>query len=227
MHAFMNLSIRAKVMAAFGAILVVTLGLGLFAVDRLSSVNAEAAEVRDNYLPSTRYLGVIAGLSERFRLVQDLMINAETDEIRTNFSKSLTDTLAAREKAWRSYEPTIGAGEERRLAEVISKSWNAYLAATKKVSELTAQGNNEGAGKFFRNERKDIFAPIRDSLDADMALNAEEGAKAANRGEQVYRSARLYISLGLGLALLLCVGAAYVIIAGVSKPIIRMTGLMG
>jgi len=81
MHAFMNLSIRAKVMAAFGAILVVTLGLGLFAVDRLSSVNAEAAGVRDNYLPSTRYLGVIAGLSERFRLVQDLMINAETDDI--------------------------------------------------------------------------------------------------------------------------------------------------
>jgi len=227
MHAFISLSIRAKVMAAFGAVLMVTLGLGLFAIERLGSVNGAAAEVRDNYLPSTRYLGVVAALSERFRLVQDLLVNAESDEVRANYMKTIPDTLAARDKAWHDYEPTISDGEEKRLADVIAKGWDAYLTATNKLYDLVKAGKREDAGKFFRNDMKDIFAPIRDSLDADMRLNAEEGVKAANRGEQVYLSARLYISIGLGVALLLCAGAAYVIIGGVSGPIARMTGVMG
>ena len=48
MPSFSNLSIRNKVLLAFGIVLLTAMGLGGFSIDRLSTVNGSAAEVRDN-----------------------------------------------------------------------------------------------------------------------------------------------------------------------------------
>lgn len=69
-HLLNRLSIRGKVIAAFAAVLVCTVGLGFFAIQRLDAVNANAQAFRDDYLPSTRTLGHMAQLSERLRMNQ-------------------------------------------------------------------------------------------------------------------------------------------------------------
>jgi methyl-accepting chemotaxis protein len=48
-----NISIRNKVLLAFGVVLATAIGLGGFSIDRLATVNGSAAEVRDNWLPAT------------------------------------------------------------------------------------------------------------------------------------------------------------------------------
>jgi methyl-accepting chemotaxis protein len=67
---FSNLSIRSKVIGAFGIVLITTLLLGGFATDRLATVNGSAAEVRDNWLPATGWLGDISKHTERYRQLQ-------------------------------------------------------------------------------------------------------------------------------------------------------------
>ena len=57
MSLFQNLKIRTKVMIAFGGVLLVSVLLGGIALNSLSDVNAKAADVRDNWLPSTEILG--------------------------------------------------------------------------------------------------------------------------------------------------------------------------
>ena len=53
------LSIRSKVAGAFGLMLLLVIGVGLTAINRLSAVNDRAADIRDNWLPSTRVQGYI------------------------------------------------------------------------------------------------------------------------------------------------------------------------
>jgi methyl-accepting chemotaxis protein len=48
-----NLTIRLSVFLAFSLLLVVTLSLGVFAIDSLGRVNAAASELRSKWLPST------------------------------------------------------------------------------------------------------------------------------------------------------------------------------
>jgi hypothetical protein len=52
-HNFTSISVRLKVILAFAAVLTCTIGLGLFSIQRLEALNANAQEIRDNYLPST------------------------------------------------------------------------------------------------------------------------------------------------------------------------------
>jgi methyl-accepting chemotaxis protein len=55
-----SITIRTKVLVAFGCVLLMTLGLGLFAIQRIGMVNDAAVEVRDNWMPSTILLGKFA-----------------------------------------------------------------------------------------------------------------------------------------------------------------------
>jgi len=47
-HLLARLSIRSKIVAGFAAVLICTIGLGLFASQRLEAVNGNAQEIKDN-----------------------------------------------------------------------------------------------------------------------------------------------------------------------------------
>jgi len=62
-----NISIRNKVLVAFGVVLLTAIGLGGFATDRLATVNGSAVEVRNNWLPATGWLGTLSKSVEQYR----------------------------------------------------------------------------------------------------------------------------------------------------------------
>jgi len=64
---FKDLSVSGKVMGVFSCILLVTVALGLFSAQRLSQLNANAGELRDQWLPATRDLGEFRYYATRFR----------------------------------------------------------------------------------------------------------------------------------------------------------------
>jgi methyl-accepting chemotaxis protein len=221
-----NLTIRAKVITAFAVVLVTTALLGIFAVIRLGAVNDAAAEVRNNWLPATRDLGMITATSERYRLIEALYLMAETDQVRAQFETALKAAIAERDKAWASYTATVDSSEERRLVDAITKDWGAYLADSQKTLELARTGDRKKAMEAFNADGRALFARLRESLQADIELNTSLGTKAADRGAEIYGSARLWIFTAIGLATLLCLAAGYAIVKGVSGPILRMTEAM-
>ena len=70
MTAFLGrMTIRTKVAGAFGFVLLIVLGLGLTAINRLKVINDHSAEIRDDWLPSTGVLGqLLAALQEQLGL---------------------------------------------------------------------------------------------------------------------------------------------------------------
>jgi hypothetical protein len=114
-----NLSVRGKVIGAFAAVLVCATGLGLFAIQRLDAVNANAQEIRDNWLPSTRVLGRMAQVTERLRSNQGLQLLATTDAQRQPSVVIVKDQIEIYTKERQAYQPLIVPGEEQRLVAAI------------------------------------------------------------------------------------------------------------
>jgi methyl-accepting chemotaxis protein len=223
---FRNLSIRAKVIGAFALVLVVAVALGLFAVQRLSSVNEAAADIRNNWLPSTGVLGKIAGISERFRIAEANQVISSTDAERAKFEETNRETLLTRDKAWAEYETMVSPGDERRLADQIIKAWTAYLADDRKLSQLLHAGKHDEATQFFLNDMRGSFMAVRELIAKDISLNTEGGRKAADQGAEIYASARTWIVVALVAAAALCAFAGWSIIVTVSRPITAMTAAM-
>ena len=125
LRAFANLTIRAKVIGAFLTVLVVTLALGGFAITRMGAMNDQAADVRDNWLPSTRILGLIAASIEEYRQRQGTLVLDPRPNVVAAQEQRIKESFDAIEKARGAYEPIVSPGEERALADRITSAWKA------------------------------------------------------------------------------------------------------
>jgi methyl-accepting chemotaxis protein len=121
-----NLSIRNKVTVAFAMVIFIMIGPGLFAVQRLREVNAIAAEVRDDLLPSSMMLGRVARLTDRVRANLGTLLLARDDRGRAEAEAALAKTDQELKAAWAAYEATTTPGEEHELAAAFSQAWNVY-----------------------------------------------------------------------------------------------------
>lgn len=221
-----NMTIKTKVITAFAAVLAVTMGLGVFAILRLSAVNDQAAVIRDNWLPSTRALGDLFVLTERYRLVEATLVMAKTPAEKQTFEKLLADSFAARDQAWAAYEPRITPGAERQLADTVVHEWGIYLEADKKFMSLVHDGKVDEAVIFFLNDMRAPFLLVREALTKSITLTAAQGGKAADRGAEIYASAKMLVIVVLTVAMAICIFCGLMIVLGVSKPITAMTDAM-
>lgn len=146
MRFLVNLPIAGKLALAFGLVLCTTGGLGAFAIQRLDAVNAAAAEVRDNRLPSTRVLGQVGQISERVRAYQSTALHVEDDSERRARDARTASAVAELRAALKECEPLVSRGEKERLAEAASRTWAAYDWLSTKLAELGA-GQRQGGGR--------------------------------------------------------------------------------
>jgi len=224
---FQNLKIRTKVTIAFAFTLLVSVSLGGFALQRLGTVNAHAAEVRDSWLPSVEALGDYALKAMIFRLRGAYLMLADTPEKQVNEIKATDEAQAAAEKAWAKYEPLVTPGFERQLADEIKAGWTEYVALNRKLADLVRGEDRVGAIEFYNGEMRTVFvSKINEKIAKDVQWNSGEGRKAANAGEAAYVSAQYWIIGALLLAALLSVVAGSLIVRAVARPIARATDIM-
>jgi methyl-accepting chemotaxis protein len=229
MHSLLGrITIRTKVLITFGCILLITSGLGLFAIQRIGMVNDAAVDVRDNWMPSTILLGKFSQVVEESRSLMGNVILTGPGDARAKAIARVTEVRAAAEKVRKDYEPTITPGEERKLADEMNRAWENYLlVGSAKMFPLLQENHDKEATAIYLGEAHDLIVKVRAAVEADLDFNDKNGIKAGNSGEQIYNSARIMIIGGLAFAALLCAFAGVIIIISVSRPIKSMTAAMG
>jgi methyl-accepting chemotaxis protein len=223
---FQNLSIRSKVIVAFGLVLLLTGVVSVFAVNRLSAVNDAAIDIRTNWLPGVRLLGQVTSFTERSKAVENNVLSAPAGSDTSKAETAMKLALDGREKAWAAYLPTITAGEERKLADEIDQQWKAYLALHDQAIALSKKGDRDGALALSSGPMLDVMNKLRTAMEADLDLNTKGGDAAAQLGADIYESARWWITGVSVLALLMSIGVAFLIVTSVSKPITAITEAM-
>ncbi len=225
-HIFSSISIRLKLLLAFAAILCCTVALGLFSAQRLEAVNANAQDIKENWLPSTRVLGRLAQVSERLRSNRGSLLLAVTDAQCTQYAASIKEQSQIYARERQAYQPLISPGEERRLADAFDAAWKHYLEIGETLVGLTTQGKRDEAVALFMGDAASAMATFREALQADIDLNVRQGTQAADTGAQIGASAIHWIWGVLVTAALLCVAIGWSIVRSVSVPIGAMTAAM-
>jgi methyl-accepting chemotaxis protein len=220
-----TLTIRVKVLVAFATVFLVTSGLGIFALDRLSAVNAAATDIRDNWLPSTRIVGLLDATLRTYRIHEMRHIiatNAKEKAVVGEMAKTARESI---KKLRADYEKMVTAGDERRLVDAFDAQLTRYFAMSDAILEESLKDNEKAMGMLNGDSLK-VFLAAEKGLGEDAELNSHGGTAAADHGAELYQSARTLIIGTLLLAMALCAGAAYIMISGVSRPIGRITAAM-
>jgi len=220
-------SIGGKVTIAFGAVLFIAVGLGLFSIERLGAVNSAAIDVRDNWLPSTSLIGQLASTVEQYRILESVYLLSSLDpDTRKKNEGLMRDQQALIQKMRNDYEPLVTPGQERALIDEFDKQWVQYMGVHNELVGLARKNDAQAAGEFFTGRERDFFNATLKSLTDDMQLNLVGGKKAADHGAAIYELARYLIAGAIIVAAILCTVAALLIIGNVSRPISAMTEAM-
>ena len=220
-------TIRARSLVSFALVMLFTLGLGVFAIDRLSSVNHEAAEIRDNWLPSVKTIGQLRAAFDYYRILEGAHVVSLSDEDMKVEEGTMQTVLSDLDKAKQAYAALLTPGWETETYRKFITLWESYLSISQqKLLPYSRANQNKEAAALFRGDSRKAYREAKKVLDELTEFNTRSGAEAANIGEQIYQSSKILIIVALGIAMAVCLGAAWMMIATVSRPIQAITGTM-
>jgi len=220
MGGFLNrLNIRSKMLAAFGLLLVIAIGNGIYGASQLRQLNASMLNIRENWLPSVKKLGTIQLLTSRER-VRSARLIATTDPQERRKIEGEVAVMSqelARETA--NYAVLVSSPEERQLFERFQTEYRAYsdltgpLVATADAAALHAFNTTSALA-----QRK-----VLATLDELIKLNERGVAAAGSQADAAYDQAVVGTAASVLLALLAGLGAALWLDRNITRDVVRLS----
>jgi methyl-accepting chemotaxis protein len=98
-----RLNIGARLGAAFGAVLLLTLIVGLFSVNRLGVVNDATADINNNWLVATKELGAYDSSITAIRRAEALLTMTAKVEAHEKMEEDIRSRQAKSEQIFKRY----------------------------------------------------------------------------------------------------------------------------
>jgi methyl-accepting chemotaxis protein len=223
---FQNLAIRAKVALCFAVICVTTIALGVFAIQRMSEMNEDIAQLSGNWLPAVKALGGVAQQAERYRATVVLFSLAVDDKQRAEAEEFMNDSIAKVRAQMAEYDPTITAGREQALAADFKQKWETLVASSSEIVATARKGDRAAVeARIFGPFQAETVA-FRAAMSADIDFNNQGAKVAAESGVQTYSTGAFWVVGLLVAAALISVLAGLALVSGVSRPISAVTAIM-
>jgi methyl-accepting chemotaxis protein len=230
MKIWLDISVKSKITAAFCVVLFMTTALGLFSLHASGKINDAAADIRDNWLPSTDALGRLNASLETYRILESRLVVSALANQRDGMAAEQEEFAKARstiDQLRRDYEPLITAGtDDERLMREFDQVWKQTKQTGEQVADLANAGDANALLSLYRGDDKSHYDDAVADLLADMAFNSAEGVKAANAGATTYEQARWSVASALLVVALLSAAAGFAVISSVAKPIARGTAVV-
>ncbi len=220
-------SVRVKALSTFTTIFLLVSALGFFAINRMSAMNDEAAEIRNNWLPSTTAVSALYADFDFYRIVEGAHVLSTADADMKTEEETLSKTVSSFEQHRRAYEPMVSPGKEAELYKAFLASWTAYLHISQdKLLPLSRATRNDEAIKLYRGDSRVEYRRAREYAEQLIAYNRDAGAMAADAAASTYLSSRFWVIGAILMVAAVCAAGGVLIVTTVARPIHVLTGIM-
>jgi methyl-accepting chemotaxis protein len=210
MEFFRNLKIGMKLMVVVLSVVAMTAFLGIFSVVQLSKVNDVSTDISGRWLPSVQHLGS-ASMAINFVRRADLAHLLATDkEAMNRYERMMDQANAQLMDAEGKYEKLIASDEERRAFAKMKTAYATYADVHHQVVTLS-QTMKKSEAIALNVEAKKPFDSTIEALQENIEVSTKGAAAATQHAEEMYKSARMLITVVLVLSALMGVGLALTI----------------
>ena len=223
---FFQYSIRTKLIAGFGLVLIVTVSLGLFTMQRMANMNSAAEEIRITYLPSLVAINDLTNSVQRLRIKENRYILSTDPAERRAGEKEMADLSAAFARERKSFDALMDKGEETEQFRQINSLWAQYWPLHERMMAAATGNDAAKATGILRSEMTKPFAELTDLLDKEIDYNRDAASKIADGGAELYRQTWNAAAVVVGLATLATLVVGFGLARGISVPLARMTAAM-
>ncbi|WP_027611993.1 methyl-accepting chemotaxis protein [Pseudomonas sp. URIL14HWK12:I6] len=216
-----NLNIAPRAFLGFAFIALLVIVLGVFAVNRMSTIRQASIDMDTNQLPSVTYLGVVTENVLRLRILSfRILVNrdpAGLQEAQTRIGV-LVDKVRS---AQASYSALPAESEERALYQTFATTLDNYLQAQNQMMELSRQDKVDEMRTLINTRIKDGTDQMGEQLNKLIAINAAGAKVASTQAGEHYDSAITGIIVVAVVAALATVLLALLLTRSIVTPLNR------
>ena len=218
-----NWKIGTRIATGFGAVIVITMLLGVFALSRIARMNTATADVTKNSLPSVYIMGQVHTNNERaMRLILQHVIATNKTEM-AGIEEEVRDLRTSNAALLTKYEKELLSNEkDRELLGALNAARTAFWAVGDKILEVSGAGTAEGNGAaldLLQTQLKPLQAKYLEATEKEVAFNQDLGAEAGRTADAAAQSARSGVVIGIALALLIAVAISMFVIRSITRPL--------
>ncbi|MRW92618.1 HAMP domain-containing protein [Duganella sp. FT80W] len=204
---FYDLKIATKLIVSFGAVLLLTLILGISNIISMNRVNQASTDLAENWMPSVRAameLRSDVGELRRWELAH--LLNEDTASM-ADYEKRMEQTLVTFKSHRDTYEKLISSPEEKATATEFDKNLAAFMVEHGKMIELSRGNKKAEARAAAAGESARLLTAITDNVNKLVKINVDGGDAASDDATAIYASARitsivlLVVNIGIGMVL--------------------------
>jgi len=222
-----SLSIRGKLLAAFGLLLALVLGLGALSIVQITTINRVTTQLTRDSLPSTRAIGEIKFIvtQQRLRAARAMLqVEAAARQLVVDEYGQGRSAVAVASKA---YEALISSAQEQDLYDRFIAGYEPYSAQVRAL--LATPIGDRSAIETFNGTSVRDFRAVTALLDQLTALNVGNADRMERAAADAYRSATLLTSAFLVVAAVIALASVVWLsrnvgggIAGLSVSMLRL-----
>ena len=212
-----QLRIGGRLAAAFGAVLTLTVLFGVFAIDRLSTVNESTKEIATNSLPSVAAVGRLESELNYLRVNQNQHLLAKDAAEIQDTDKRIAETVGDIEGVMADYRKLISSPEEASAFKQFEAEWGRYTGLHKAFAALSASNRKDEAQIALAGESREVFRSAKEHLNALIEINRKGSEDAATRAEGTFEQTRVLI-VGV-LVVIVALGVAFAVL--IARSIVR------
>nr|WP_025109939.1 methyl-accepting chemotaxis protein [Pseudomonas sp. H1h] len=184
-----NLNIAPRAFLGFAFIALLVIVLGVFAVNRMSTIRQASVDMETNQLPSVAYLGKVTENVLRLRILSfRVLVNREPAALQDAQTRinELVDKVRSAQAA---YAALPAGGEELAQYKVFAATLDNYLQAQNQMMELSRQDKVEEMRTLINTRIKDGTDQMGEQLNKLIAINASDAKDASAQAGEHYDSA--------------------------------------
>lgn len=203
-------TISRRIIAGFVIGLLITAGLGLFALKQMESLMTNITDLNDNVLPS---LVVLAEISDAARnmmiLVEQTEGTTSADQIK-ELQKEAKEQSRLIEEGAKKYDPMVISDEDGRLLAEVRKNHAAFMEADDRL--FAAMATNQAPEIARRTEEsQSAYDKLIQAIDNHVDFNVKLGQIHATEGKITADNGLRAVRLTLAAAVVLTALLAWLI----------------
>jgi methyl-accepting chemotaxis protein len=212
-------SIRRKLTAAFGAMMLLMAVIGGVSLYKMSSLYDATVDMETNWLASVRRIGdAEAGINRhRFQVAQHVI--STDDAIMRRIEGEIAETLRTSAQNWKLYEPLIASAAERSAYQEVQGREAAVRQAADAVMGFSRRNETQAAEAAMAGQLVPATAALEEALRRLMRINLDGAAEAGRVAAAAYDATKLAVSLLLAFGIVVASVLALLIIRGIRRDI--------
>jgi methyl-accepting chemotaxis protein len=217
-----NWKIGTRIGAGFGAVILIAMAVGLFAIGKVGSIQKRTDTIALESLPKVHFVGQASNNANANEELLYQFINSSNVEEKATFEREMHANSAKNGVIFSEFQKLITTQKERDAfaeAKAARESYNLCREDVLKVSRSgTAEANKQAVG-MMRAKCETLFSKEISTQDDLIAVTKAGADAASTEAQATVGSTRTGIVISLSVAAIFGICIAVFIIRSISRPL--------